>query len=66
MALWTPVTNHIPDDEDRDGPRNVGFLYTSDAADCPRRLYCKLNVLNCDYVAVIISQTLFRQVLIIF
>jgi hypothetical protein len=23
----------IPDDEDRDGPRNVGLFYSSDAAD---------------------------------
>jgi hypothetical protein len=28
---------HIPDDEDRDGPRNVGFFYSSEAADRPRR-----------------------------
>jgi hypothetical protein len=26
---------HIPNDEDRDGLRNVGFLYKSDEADCP-------------------------------
>jgi hypothetical protein len=24
---------------DRDGPRNVGFFYSSDAADCPRKFY---------------------------
>jgi hypothetical protein len=29
----------VPDDEVRDGPRNGGFLYSSDAADCLRRLY---------------------------
>jgi hypothetical protein len=31
----------IPDDDyddDRDGPRNVGFIQTRDAADSPRRL----------------------------
>jgi hypothetical protein len=32
-APWSPVTYHIPDDENRDGLRNVGFLYTSDSAD---------------------------------
>jgi hypothetical protein len=31
--------HHIPDDEDRDGPRNVGFFYSSDEADRPRRFY---------------------------
>jgi hypothetical protein len=36
-APWSPVSYHIPDDEDRDGPRNVGFFQTSDAADTPRR-----------------------------
>jgi hypothetical protein len=30
---------HIPDDVGRDGPRNVGFFYSSDAADCTRRFY---------------------------
>jgi hypothetical protein len=25
------------DDEDRDGPRNVGFFYSSDETDCPRK-----------------------------
>jgi hypothetical protein len=25
------------DDENRDGPRNVGFFYSSDATDCPRK-----------------------------
>jgi hypothetical protein len=30
---------NIPDDEDRDGPRNVGFFYISDVADRPRRFY---------------------------
>jgi hypothetical protein len=25
--------------QDRDDPRNIGFFYTSDVADCPRRLY---------------------------
>jgi hypothetical protein len=34
-----PVSYHIPDDEDRDRPRNVGLFYTPDAADFPRRLY---------------------------
>jgi hypothetical protein len=24
-------------DEDRDGPRNIGFFYSSDAADFPRK-----------------------------
>jgi hypothetical protein len=38
-AQWALVSYHIPDDEDQDGPRNIGFFYTSDAADCPRRLY---------------------------
>jgi hypothetical protein len=38
-APWAPVSYHIPDDEDRHGPRNVGFLYSSDAADSPRRFY---------------------------
>jgi hypothetical protein len=27
-APWAPVY-HIPDDEDRDGPRNVGYFYSS-------------------------------------
>jgi hypothetical protein len=27
------------DDIDRDGPRNVGFIHSSDATDCPRRFY---------------------------
>jgi hypothetical protein len=27
------------DDEEREGSRNVGFFYLSDAADCPRRFY---------------------------
>jgi hypothetical protein len=31
--------HHIPDDEDRDCPRSVGFFYISDAADRPRILY---------------------------
>jgi hypothetical protein len=39
MRHRVAVSYHIPDDEDRDGPRNVGFFYTSDAADCPRKLY---------------------------
>jgi hypothetical protein len=30
-------------DEDRDGPRNVGFFYSSDAADCLRRFYWILS-----------------------
>jgi hypothetical protein len=38
-APWALVSYHIPDDEDRDGTRNIGFFYTSDAADCPRRFY---------------------------
>jgi hypothetical protein len=35
--------HHIPDDEDGDGPRNIGFFYSSDAADCPRRFYWILS-----------------------
>jgi hypothetical protein len=31
--------DHVPDDEDRNGPRNVGFVYSSDAVDHPRRFY---------------------------
>jgi hypothetical protein len=34
-----PLTYQIPDDDDRDGPRNVGFIQTHDAADSPRRLH---------------------------
>jgi hypothetical protein len=30
-----------PDDDDRDGHRNVGILRTPNAADSPRRLYQK-------------------------
>jgi hypothetical protein len=33
------VIYHIPDDEDRDGSRNVGFIYIHDTADGPIRLY---------------------------
>jgi hypothetical protein len=29
----------IPDDDDRDGPRNVGSIHTPDAADSTRRLH---------------------------
>jgi hypothetical protein len=36
---WIKETN----DEDRDGPRNVCFFYSSDAADCSRRFYCILS-----------------------
>jgi hypothetical protein len=28
----------IPDDDDRDGPRNVGSIRTPDAVDSPKRL----------------------------
>jgi hypothetical protein len=38
-APWAPVSYHIPNDEDREGPQYVGFFYTSDVADCTRRLY---------------------------
>jgi hypothetical protein len=38
-APWAPVSHHIHVDEDRDGPRNVGFFYSSHAADRPRRFY---------------------------
>jgi hypothetical protein len=31
--------HHIPDNEDQDGPQNIGFFYTSDVADCLRSLY---------------------------
>jgi hypothetical protein len=31
-------SDQIPDDGDRDGPRNVGFIQTPAAADSPRRL----------------------------
>jgi hypothetical protein len=30
---------HIPDDEGRNSPRNVGFIYTSNAGDCPYIFY---------------------------
>jgi hypothetical protein len=33
----------IPDDEDQDGPRNVAFFCSSDAADGPRRVYWILS-----------------------
>jgi len=33
------ISVQIADDDDRDGPRNVGFLQTSDVADSPRRLH---------------------------
>jgi hypothetical protein len=29
----------IPEDDDRDGPRNVGFVQTPDMADSPKRLH---------------------------
>jgi hypothetical protein len=29
------IAMYIPDEEDGDSHRNVGFIYTSDAADCP-------------------------------
>jgi len=29
----------MPDDGDRDGPRNVGFIQTLDAADNPRGIH---------------------------
>jgi hypothetical protein len=37
--VWYIVWHHSPDNEDQDDCRNVGFIYTSDVADCPRRLY---------------------------
>jgi hypothetical protein len=38
-APWAPVSHHIPDGEDGDGPRNVSFFYSSDAADCPEKIF---------------------------
>jgi hypothetical protein len=38
-AQWAPITYHIPDDEERDGPRKVGFFYISHMADCLSSLY---------------------------
>jgi hypothetical protein len=32
----SPTTDQIPDDGDRDGPRNVGSIQTPDMADSPR------------------------------
>jgi hypothetical protein len=30
---WAPVSYYIADDEVQDGPRNIGFFYTCDAAE---------------------------------
>jgi len=35
----TDVSKTIPDDDDGDGPRNVGFIQITDAADSPRKLH---------------------------
>jgi hypothetical protein len=37
--VWYVVWHHSPDNEDQDDSRNVGLIYTSDMAGCPRRLY---------------------------
>jgi hypothetical protein len=38
------ITNIYPDDDDRDGHRNVGILRTPNAADSPRRLYQVITI----------------------
>jgi hypothetical protein len=46
MSISVIIILHLtsyPDDDDRDGHRNVGILRTPNAADSPRRLYEILN-----------------------
>jgi hypothetical protein len=50
MYKWNRY--HIPVDEDRDGPRNVGFFYISGADDCLRRLYWILSPREFQIIAV--------------
>jgi hypothetical protein len=46
-TLYTDVSMSIyPDDDDRDGHRNVGIQHTPNAADSPRRLYQNVTLLH--------------------
>jgi hypothetical protein len=38
QAYFFSIFNSVPDDDDRDGPRNVGSMQTPDKADSLRRL----------------------------
>jgi hypothetical protein len=43
LELSRRLICQIPDDDDRDGPRNVGFIQTPNAADSRRRLHRRLG-----------------------